>query len=136
VVKWLAVFFTLVVLSTGSHAEQLAPYFKDHEFADRYTGDKKINLDFVRRLSLLRQICGFPFIINSGYRTSKHPVEINKATIGKHTLGIAVDIRVTSARQRQKIVSEAIKLGFRGIGIHKNFVHVDMRNGPLVIWIY
>lgn len=135
-IKLLALLFALVVLSTDINAEQLAPYFKTHEFADHYTGDQKIDIDFVRRLSLLRHVCGFPFIINSGYRTPSHPVEKNKATIGKHTLGIAVDIRVTLAIQRQRIVAEAIKLGFTGIGIHKNFVHVDMRNGPLVIWIY
>ncbi len=128
-------FFALVLLSQG-HAEPQTNYFQITEFRDLYTGENKIDKDFVQKLNSLREACGFPFIINSGYRSKNHPVEILKRAPGTHTDGIAADIRITDGYQRRKIVEEALKLGFRGIGIHKHFVHVDMRKGPPVIWVY
>jgi len=34
------------------------------------------------------------------------------------------------------IVKEAMKMGFGGIGIAKNFIHVDVRDTVQVIWTY
>ena len=133
-VLYLVVYLLTVV--APSHAEQLTEFFQITEFRDQYTGENKIDKDFVQKLNSLREACGFPFIINSGYRSKNHPVEILKRAPGTHTDGIAADIRIIDGYQRRKIVEEALKLGFRGIGIHKHFVHVDMRKGPPVIWVY
>ena len=131
-----ALFFALVLLIPSNHATQLTEFFRESEFSDRYTGEHGIKLAFVKRLNILREKCDFKFIINSGYRTRSHPIERIKNTIGTHTLGIAADIRVTNGYQRHCIVEGALKLGFRGIGVHKNFIHIDMRKGPAVIWAY
>lgn len=112
------------------------PFFQAKEFTDKITGASGTKLFFIKKLSLLRQECNFPFIINSGYRTKDHPIERIKQTPGTHTQGIAADIRVRNAEQRGCIVSHALKLGFKGIGVHKNFIHIDMRIGPPVIWTY
>lgn len=131
-----ALFFALVLLVPSPQANQLTEFFKESEFSDRYTGEHGVQLAFVKRLNILRASCGFEFIINSGYRTRNHPIEKFKQTIGTHTIGIAADIRVTNGYQRHCIVEGALRMGFRGIGVHNNFIHIDMRKGPAVIWAY
>ena len=118
----------------------MAKYFNRQEFACQYTGKNEIKPEFIERLDELREACGFPFIITSGYRDSTHPIEAKKTKSGTHAQGIAADIKVTNGLQRFKIVEEAIKLGFTGIGVASSFIHVDIRNPddttPFVMWTY
>ena len=111
-------------------------YFNIEDFACSETGENEIQWDFVSALDDLRGVCGFPFIITSGYRSPTHSAEAAKARPGQHTLGIAADIKVTGGAQRHAIVSNAIKLGFKGIGVAKTFVHVDRRETDPMIWQY
>lgn len=111
-------------------------YFQIEDFACQETGENEIQYDFVSALDDLRGVCGFPFIITSGYRSPTHSIEAAKARPGQHTQGIAADIKVTGGAQRYAIASNAIKLGFKGIGIAKNFVHVDMRETESMLWQY
>ena len=53
-----------------------------------------------------------------------------------HVLGIACDIKVNNGSEKMTIVKEAIRLGFTGIGIAKNFIHLDRRTTTPVIWTY
>ena len=48
-------------------------YFTLEEFACKHTGENNIDPTFVRRLDELRAVCGFPFVITSGYRDPSHP---------------------------------------------------------------
>ena len=91
---------------------------------------------FVERLDILRHRCGFPFTITSGYRDKSHPVEASKAKGGRHTQGIAADIAVTNSVERYIIINIAMRMGFNGIGIAGNFIHVDDRNTAPVVWVY
>jgi uncharacterized protein YcbK (DUF882 family) len=97
---------------------------------------------FIHKLDNLRESCGFPFIITSGFRSKDHSIERNKdqEKAGTHAQGIAADIKVTDGTQRYKIVAEAIKMGFSGIGVASNFIHVDIRdldtNESPVMWTY
>jgi uncharacterized protein YcbK (DUF882 family) len=112
-------------------------YFNIEDFACSETGENEIRWDFVSALDDLRGVCGFPFIITSGYRSPSHSAEAAKARPGQHTHGIAADIKVTGGAQRHAIVSNAIKLGvFRGIGVAKTFIHVDTRDTDPMIWQY
>lgn len=111
-------------------------YFQIEDFACQETGENEIRYDFVSALDDLRGVCGFPFIITSGYRSPSHSVESAKARPGQHTQGIAADIKVTGGAQRYAIASNAIKLGFKGIGVAKTFVHVDMRETEPMMWRY
>jgi len=112
-------------------------YFQIEDFACQETGENEIRYDFVSALDDLRGVCGFPFIITSGYRSPTHSAEARKARPGQHTLGIAADIKVTGGAQRHAIVSNAIKLGiFKGIGVAKTFIHVDTRDTDPIIWTY
>lgn len=113
-------------------------YFTVEEFACKETGENEISSTFITRLDNLRDLCGFPFTITSGYRSPTHSKEVSKpaGSKGQHTLGIAADIAVSNGAQRYTLVQNAMKLGFTGIGIAKSFVHVDTRATEPVIWTY
>lgn len=112
-------------------------YFSIEEFDCKETGENEMNPEFLQRLDKLRELCGFAFIINSGYRSEKHSAEASKPNGGgTHTQGIAADIRVSNGIERLTIVSKAIELGFTGIGVAKSFVHVDTRTSTPVMWTY
>ena len=91
---------------------------------------------FVHRLDLLRERCGFPFRITSGYRDATHPAEARKDKPGYHCQGLAADIAVSNGFERMNIVHEALKLGFGGIGVSKSFIHIDDRDTTPVMWTY
>lgn len=111
-------------------------YFKVSDFDCQETGENEMNKEFLLKLDALREACGFPFIITSGYRSPKHSIEARKATPGTHAQGIAADVMVTNGAQRYLIQQKAYELGFSGIGIDKNFVHVDIRETTPVSWSY
>mgnify|MGYP001262393033 FL=1 len=111
-------------------------YFTVEEFACSETGENDIRWDFVSALDDLRGVCGFPFSITSGFRSHRHSIEAAKEKPGQHTLGNAADIAVSNGAERYAIVSNAIKLGFKGIGIARTFIHVDTRESEGVIWTY
>ena len=111
-------------------------YFSRNEFKCSETGNNQIQDEFIHALDRLRESCGFPFAITSGYRDPSHSVEAKKEKAGQHTLGIAADIAVAGGAQRFMIVSKALELGFSGIGVARTFVHVDIRTSQPVLWCY
>jgi len=110
-------------------------YFKREEFNDSESGANEIPEAFIHRLDKLREYCGFPFRINSGYRSPRHSVEAAKAKPGEHTRA-AADIAVSGGSQRYTLVREAMAMGFTGIGVAKTFVHVDDRVTEPMVWVY
>lgn len=111
-------------------------YFKVSDFDCQQTGQNEMKEEFLVKLDALREACGFPFIVTSGYRSINHTIEKNKKTPGTHTQGIAADIKVANGAERYTIVNKAMEMGFTGVGIAKNFVHVDIRDTTPVVWIY
>lgn len=111
-------------------------FFTIGEFKCSETGENHIDFDFVAKLDNLRAACGFPFVITSGYRSPSHSKETAKPQPGTHTKGIAADIRVNDGSERMILVSNAIKLGFTGIGVAETYVHVDQRETTPVMWVY
>jgi uncharacterized protein YcbK (DUF882 family) len=104
-------------------------------FVDSETGDTGISEAFVHHLDELREACGFPFTINSGYRSPQHSKERVKDKPGEHTRG-AADIKCLDGVSRRSIVRNALELGFTGVGVAKTFVHVDDRTTTPVMWAY
>jgi len=119
-----------------SKQEVSMKYFKMSEFNCKETGENEMDIHFLRRLDRLRELCKFPFVINSGFRSKKHSVEKVKSMPGTHTMGIAADVKVLNASQRYKLLKHAYAMGFKGIGIAKGFVHVDDRVTESKSWIY
>jgi len=116
-------------------------YFRLEEFACTHTGTGGDNMDpeFLARLDELREICGFPFRITSGWRDATHPAEARKSEpgTGTHCQGIAADIAVTNSVDRLTLVREALKMDcWNGIGVGDGFIHLDTRKTTPVMWTY
>lgn len=111
-------------------------YFNIDEFNCQETGENEMSEEFIHKLDELREVCGFPFQITSGFRSKEHSIEKRKKNPGQHAFGIACDVAVNGGAQRMKIVEQALLLGFTGIGVANGFVHVDIRESTPVLWCY
>lgn len=112
-------------------------YFKIEDFDCQATGNNGMSEEFIHRLDELREACGFPFYVTSGYRDPEgHPIEKKKSQPGTHAQGIAADIKVDGGVQRMLVVQKALELGFTGVGVAKHFIHVDIRETTPVLWCY
>jgi uncharacterized protein YcbK (DUF882 family) len=112
-------------------------HFRLEEFNCTHTNANEMDEAFLHRLDELREKCGFPFKITSGYRDASHPSEVVKAVpgTGTHCQGIAADIAVSNGVERMNIVHDALKMGF-SVGVARSFVHVDDRTTTPVLWTY
>jgi len=111
-------------------------YFKLSDFDCQETGNNEMEEGFIKKLDHLRQVCGFPFHITSGYRDPEgHSIEKAKQNPGTHAQGIAADIRVQGGVERRAIVNHALAMGM-SVGVAKGFVHVDIRKTTPVLWCY
>ena len=111
-------------------------YFELSEFDCQETGKNKMSHPFLHRLDELRERCGFPFTITSGYRSSTHSAEVKKTTVGQHVLGVAADIAVRDGNQKYVLIKHAMEMGFGGVGVANTFIHVDDRKAVPVVWSY
>ena len=110
-------------------------YFTVEEFDCQHTGNNRMDPVFLARLDALRDACGFPFRITSGYRDPSHPVEAKKKKSGTHSQGIAADIAVADASQRRILVAQAVRLVFEGVAVARGLIHVDLRETTPVLWL-
>ena len=102
-------------------------YFKLSEFDSPDLPNSGVNMDFdfLDKVDKIRGLCGFPFKINSGYRTKLHNEVVGGEYNSAHLRGLACDIKCTTSYERFEIVSNALKCGIKRIGIYKTFVHLD-----------
>ena len=118
---------------------QLTKNFNSNEF-DCKCGKchARINLDFVKKLQELRDICGFPLPIASGVRCATHNAAVGGAPASRHLYGDAADITWTQMDGTAKLclIKMATRVGFTGFGIASTFLHLDMRAGDPVVWTY
>ena len=110
-------------------------YFTDDELKCPCCGVVKIDDGAITKLNKFRKIWGRPMHVNSAYRCMKRNKELGSEDTSKHPQGKAFDIRV-NRNDRFEFVKLAIKIGFKGIGIADEFVHLDDREGPPFMWIY
>jgi uncharacterized protein YcbK (DUF882 family) len=88
---------------------------------------------FVQKLDALRELLGHPLVISSGYRCPEHNRVVSTTGLdGPHTTGLAADLRCYGA-EAWKLLSGAMRLEFRGIGVSQRsgdvgarFIHLDM----------
>ena|SRR5688572_33105266 len=104
------------------------------EFKCKHCGENKINPRFIDKLQALRDRVGFPLTVTSGYRCPEHNKAVSSTgTTGPHTTGRAVDLGV-SRYQAYRVLEEAFKLGFTGIGVNQKggsrFIHLDDLKEP------
>lgn len=91
---------------------------------------------FMNRLQTARDIAGLPFCINSAYRSVSYEKRKGRSGKSMHCLGRAVDVSCKDSVSRYRIVNSALQAGFHGIGIGKNFIHLDDRESSTLIWLY
>lgn len=89
--------------------------------------------DFLDALQKLRVTLGRPVIVNSAHRCHLWNAAIGGAPLSMHKT-LAVDIRLAGF-DRHVMLNTAKKLGFKGIGLATNFIHLDRRKIP-AIWYY
>lgn len=113
-------------------------YFKEMEFlrASPSCHLEDMNMRFMHRLDKLRELCNFPLVVNSAYRSRDYELSKKRSGTSWHCKGRAIDIRCDDSWKRYMIVRNAIKLGFNGIGIGKNYIHLDDRDVSPCIWHY
>jgi uncharacterized protein YcbK (DUF882 family) len=115
-------------------------YFKLSEFdsPDLSGSGGRMNEAFLCLLDDIREDAGFPFRINSGFRTPEHNELVGGKPSSAHLKGLAADINATTGEQKFKIVQEAIYKGVKRIGIGKTFIHLDIDESlpNPSIWLY
>jgi uncharacterized protein YcbK (DUF882 family) len=110
-------------------------HFKEEEFACKCCGQVKMDDTFLIMVDSARAIADIPFKITSGYRCPKHNAEVG-STSTNHTSGKAADIKCTYGPDRLKMITALIAVGFKRIGIGKDFIHCDINEGARSIWLY
>lgn len=105
-------------------------HFTLEELRCSHCGETKMDNEFMKKLVLIRKLCGFPLRITSGYRCPDHPIEKAKGHHrGPHATGKAVDIAI-SGENAITFLKHALEHGMTGIGVNQRsaqvrFIHVD-----------
>ena len=107
-------------------------YFSEKELSCTHCGVYKFDEAFLELLNQIREDCGFPLPVTSGYRCPNHPLNVEKAAAGKplgaHSKGLAVDLGV-SYSSAHKLLEVACAHGIPRIGINQKgdsrFIHLD-----------
>ncbi len=78
----------------------------------------------------LRESWGKAIHIESGYRCSKHNMEIKGAVLSTHLFGLALDLNFTTSEETKEFLNLANeKTGYLRIGTYKNnlrLIHIDV----------
>jgi uncharacterized protein YcbK (DUF882 family) len=103
-------------------------YFKYSEFdsPDEPGSGSKVSANLIGKLDLVRERCGFPLFITSGFRTPTHNAVVGGKYDSAHLRGLAADIVATDSTKRFKIVQAALAVGFRRLEVGKTWVHLDI----------
>lgn len=113
--------------------KRLSPHFKVKEFHSKHDPSDVVKVD-ERLLTLLERIrahVGKPVHVNSGFRSPEYNATLKNASPrSQHCNGKAADIWVEGVTPKQIAEIAECYLGSSGgIGIYKNFTHVDVREG-------
>lgn len=90
------------------------------------------------KLQELRDEWGGSLSVNSAYRCAKHNTNVGGKQASRHLNGDAIDIsnHNMNAYEKYKFLKLLMDMGWTGIGLHKDFFHVDTRPGVPIIWYY
>lgn len=95
--------------------------------------------ELVVMLDKMRGECGFPFIINSGYRTKAQNASLSDSVSDSaHLSGLAVDLSILDSSKRLKLIQVALANGIKRIGVGSTFIHLDISKTLVqsVLWTY
>ena len=97
-----------------------------------------IDRDLILALERLERESGLTLKFSSGLRCDDCNAVAAGVKNSAHLRGKAVDIRIGDSVMRWKVLSSAVNIGFRRVGIGKTFIHLDLDlNLPQdVVWLY
>ena len=109
----------------------LSSNFSKKAFACKCCGVSKASKKLIDGLQELRESVDRPIVIVSGYRCTKHNINVGGATNSQHMLGNAADIKIEGMTIDEIIDAVEKRDVFKngGIGMYKSWVHVDVRPG-------
>lgn len=114
-------------------SEFLTEHFKVSEMACPCCGLCEMHPRFMKELERFRQMVDVKLRINSGMRCKAHNAILpNASPNSMHLQGLAADIQWNGSKFMMLRIALAT---FDGIGISKEFLHVDL-NGKPKLWIY
>lgn len=80
----------------------------------------------LKYLIKLRSAIDEPVYINSGYRCPAYNKQVDGVPTSYHLFGMAADIYVKT-KSMNDLAMHAKIIGFKGIGVYGNFLHLDVR---------
>lgn len=107
-------------------------FFSEEEFYACVPSCEKADMDksLLARLNQLRSIYGRPIVLTSAYRSRDYELSKNRSGTSQHTLGKAVDVYIPS-QYRYEFVRLAMMFKF-SVGIYSKFIHLDIREIPVI----
>lgn len=107
-------------------------HFKRKEFACKCCGKGGETVDawLIWLLEVLRAKYGGRIFVNSGYRCKKRNEEVGGKKDSKHLIGEAADIQIEGVQNYDEVknwLRAEILTDWGGIGVAKNYIHVDVR---------
>ena len=115
-------------------------WFTLEEFSspDKLGSGSMMNHKLMQMIDIARDIAGFPFIINSGFRTIEHNRRVGGAPNSSHLLGLAADVHCGGSHKRFLMLEAFLEAGFTRIGVGENFMHIDIdsEKSDELIWTY
>jgi hypothetical protein len=89
---------------------------------------EKVDPVVIDRFKQVQNALGISIPINSGHRDPGHNKRVGGANRSQHIEGKAIDLDVSnmSKAERLRVIKTASALGFTGIGVYENSLHLDM----------
>jgi len=107
-------------------------HFDENEFTmNGISVFDKMDKNLLQELDSLRELCGFPLLINSSWRSEEYNKAVGGSKGSYHKKGRAIDLHCTSSTQRKDIVKHALNLGL-SCGVARTFIHCDNRDKQIL----
>lgn len=84
----------------------------------------------------LRKEWGKPLLITSAARCKIHNAAVGGKETSWHLVGRAVDMWLSDPSEVRAVATLAEQHGFRGFGLGKRLLHIDIRPGLRAEWFY
>lgn len=109
---------------------------EDFDSPDKKGSNEEMDSLLLHKLAILNVYFDEELRINSAYRTRARNRRAGGVHNSAHRKGLAVDVSISSNRYR--VIKKALELDIPRIGIHQNFIHLDIdttKNFP-AMWLY
>ncbi len=109
----------------GDWYDQGIENFDRYEFLCGHCKRAHMQERFIIQLQIARTIAGIAFVIGSGWRCERQNAAVGGVPDSSHLAGLAADIMALNNKERFIILEALLRAGFKRIGIHKYYIHVD-----------